>query len=387
MKTPLAWYNLAHHKVRTVAAVAGVMFAVVLIFLQLGFRGTAERTASLVYEALDFDILIRSSNSGRLSQSRPFPEVRLYQAASATGVRGVSSLMLNYNRWQSTRGATRPILALGVAPDQPVFSAAELRDKVRLLTAPEFVLIDRASRSEFGPQNGSEFGDEDIGTEAEIERRRVRLVGHFFLGTTFDEDGVVVLSEEGFRRLQPAWPAGHVTLGLIRLASGADPAAVARRLKQRLAAQDAADVDVFTRNEIIQRERWVWLWQQSIGLIFTMGVAVAFVVGSVIVYQVLSSDVTNHLPEYATLKAMGYSDGYLSRVVLAQAVILALLGFLPGLVVSEILYVATAWKTRLPLDMTLLRIAGVLGLSLSMCIVSGLVALRKLHHADPADLY
>lgn len=385
MKTPLAWYNLAHHKVRTVAAVAGVMFAVVLIFLQLGFRGTAERTASLVYEALDFDILIRSSNSGRLSQSRPFARVRLYQAASAPGVRGVSSLMLNYNRWQSTRGATRPILVLGVPPDQPVFSTAELSDNVRLLTAPEFLLIDRASRAEFGPQNGREFGDQDLGTEAEVERRRVRIVGHFHLGTTFDADGMIVLSQDGFRRLQPAWPADHVSLGLIRLVEGADPVAVAGELRQRLAAH--ADVDVFTRAEVIDRERWVWLWQQSIGMIFTMGVAVAFVVGSVIVYQVLSSDVTNHLPEYATLKAMGYSNGYLSRVVLGQAVILALLGFVPGLAMSQALYVVTAWKTRLPLDMTLVRIVGVLGLSLIMCIASGFVALRKLHSADPADLY
>ena len=387
MRTPLAWHNLAYHKVRTVAAVAGVTFAVVLIFLQLGFRSTAEKTASLVYEALDFDILLRSKNVGRLSQSRPFPEVRLYQAASTGGVCGVSSVSLNYNRWQSLAGAARPILALGVAPDATVFSNPELRAKVSLLTAPEFVLIDRASRSEFGPHNGSEFGDEDIGTEAEIERHRIRLVGHFLLGTTFDADGMAVLSQEGFRRLQPAWPAGCISLGLIRLEHGADPAAVARRLRERFSTADTADVDVFTRTEVMDRERWVWLWQQSIGMIFTMGVAVAFVVGSVIVYQVLSSDVTNHLPEYATLKAMGYTNGFLSRVVLAQAVILALLGFVPGLVVSQILYVATAWKTRLPLDMTLPRIAGVLGLSLAMCIVSGWVALRKLRHADPADLY
>jgi putative ABC transport system permease protein len=387
MRTPLAWYNLAHHKVRTVAAVAGVMFAVVLIFMQLGFRGTAEQTASLLYDALDFDILLRSSNVGRLSQSRPFPQVRLYQAASAADVRGASTLLLTYNRWQSARGKIRPILTLGVAPDEPVFSAAELRQNVRLLTAPEFALIDRASRAEYGPRNGRQFGDEDIGTEAELLGRRVRIVGHFLLGTTFDSDGLLVVSQDGFRRVRPEWPARHVNLGLIRLASGADPAAAARRLRDRLAAQGAADVEVFTRAEVIERERWVWLWQQSIGLIFTMGVVVAFVVGSVIVYQVLSSDVVSHLPEYATLKAMGYSNAFLSRVVLTQAVILALLGFVPGLAASQMLYVVTAWQTRLPLDMTLLRIVGVLGLSLVMCIVSGFVALRKLHNADPADLY
>jgi len=387
MKTPLAWYNLAHHKVRTVAAVAGVMFAVVLIFLQLGFRGTAEKTASLVYEALEFDILIRSSKTGRLSQSRPFPRLRLNQAASAPGVEGVSGVLLNYFRWQSARGATRPILALGVFPDSPTFSNEELQAKLRLLTSPKFLLIDRASRAEFDPANGKRFGDEDIGTEAELDRRRARIVGHFRLGTTFDADGMVVLSQDGFRRVQPGWPSGHVSLGLVRLAQGADPAAVISELRRRFAEQQAVDVDVFTRDEVIQRERWVWLWQQSIGLIFNMGVAVALVVGSVIVYQVLSSDVTNHLPEYATLKAMGYSDGFLSRVVLAQAVILALLGFVPGLAAAQALYFLTARGTGLPLDMTAARVVGVLGLSLVMCIVSGLLALRKLRGADPADLY
>jgi putative ABC transport system permease protein len=387
MRTPLAWYNLAHHKVRTIAAVAGVTFAVVLIFMQLGFRGMAEKTASLFYEALDFDLLLRAKDVPRLSQSRPFPQVRLYQVASAPGVQGVSSLLLTYNRWQSTRRTVRPILTLGVAPDEPVFSNAELRRQVHLLVSPQFALIDRASRAEFGPRNGQRFDDEDVGTEAELGGQRVRIVGLFLLGTTFDSDGVVVLNSDGFRRVRPEWPAGQVNLGLIRLAAGVDPGVVARELKSRLAAQNANDVEVFTRTEVIDRERWVWLWQQSIGVIFTMGVIVAFVVGSVIVYQVLSSDVVSHLPEYATLKAMGYSNAFLSRIVLTQAIILALLGFVPGAIASQLLYLLTAWQTRLPLDMTLLRLVGVLGLSIAMCIVSGMVALRKLHHADPADLY
>jgi len=387
MKTPLAWHNLAYHKVRTAAAVAGVTFAVVLIFLQLGFRGTAEQTASLMYDALEFDILVRSTHTERLAQCRPFPRLRLSQAASLPGVREVSSVLYGYNRWQSPQGKTRLIIMLGIDPQESVFTAEELRRKASSLTASEFLVIDRASRSEFGPKNGREFGDEDVGTEVELGYRRVRIVGHFLLGTTFDADGMIVLNKEGFRRVSPTWPKDHVSLGLVRLQRGADPAAVAHRLKDFFAEHSIDDVDVFTRAEAIEYERWVWLWQMSIGVIFTMGVAVALVVGSVIVYQILSSDVTNHLPEYATLKAMGYSDGVLSRVVLQQAVILAFLGFLPGLVISLGLYAATAWQTRLPVEMTPLRIAGVLGLSLAMCIASGLVALRKLRQAAPADLF
>ena len=387
MKTPLAWHNLAHHKVRTVAAVAGVTFAVVLIFLQLGFRGTAEETASLVYDALEFDVLLRSSHTERLAQCRPFPRLRLIQATSLPGVREVNSVLYGYSRWQSPQGKARLIIMLGIDPKESVFTGEELRRKAGLLTAPEFLLIDRASRSEFGPRNGREFGDEDIGTEPELSYRRVRIAGHFFLGTTFDADGLIVLNKEGFRRVSPAWPKDHVSLGLICLEPGADPAAVARRLRDFFVEQSIDDVEVFTRAEAVEYERWVWLWQMSIGVIFTMGVAVALVVGSVIVYQILSSDVTNHLPEYATLKAMGYSDGFLSGVVLQQAVILALLGFVPGLAISLGLYAATSWQTRLPVEMTLLRVAGVLGLSLAMCITSGLVALRKLRQAAPADLF
>ncbi len=387
MKTPLAWHNLAHHKVRTVAAVAGVTFAVVLIFLQLGFRGTAEQTASLMYDAIKFDVLIRSIHTERLAQCRPIPRLRLDQAASLPGVREVNSVLYGYSRWQSPQGKARLIIMLGIDPEEPVFNAEELRQKVALLTAPEFLLIDRASRSEFGPKNGKEFGDQDIGTEPEVGYRRMRIVGHFLLGTTFDADGMMVLNKEGFRRVTPTWPKDHVSLGLVRLQPGADAGAVARQLKEFFSGHAIDDVEVFTRAEAIEYERWVWLWQMSIGVIFTMGVAVALVVGSVIVYQILSSDVTNHLPEYATLKAMGYSDAALSAVVLQQAAILALLGFLPGLAISLGLYALTAWQTRLPIEMTLLRIVGVLGLSLAMCMTSGLVALRKLRQAAPADLF
>jgi len=387
MRTPLAWHNLAHHKVRTVAAVAGVTFAVVLVFLQLGFRSLAERTASLVYDALDFDVLLRSTHTQRLAHSRPFPRSRVYQAAGLPGVEQVSWLLLGYARWQSPRGATRPVMILGVPPGRPVFSAEGLARASALLTAPEFAVMDRAARREFGPADGRQFSDADVGTEVELEYRRVRLVGHFWLGTSFDADGIALLSEAGFRRVRAAWPDDAVSLGLVRLTPGVDPAEYAARLKQLLRQQKAADVDVFTRAEVIGQERWVWLWQMSIGLIFTMGVCVALVVGSVIVYQVLSSDVATHLPEYATLKAVGYSDRFLSGVILQQAAILALLGFLPGLAFAELLYAVTVWQTRLPMEMTALRIAGVLGLSLAMCSVSGLAALRKLRQADPADLY
>ncbi|MBU4399689.1 MAG: FtsX-like permease family protein, partial [Planctomycetes bacterium] len=122
-------------------------------------------------------------------------------------------------------------------------------------------------------------------------------------------------------------------------------------------------------------------------LIFQLGVVVALVVGTAIVYQVLSSDVANHLPEYATLKAIGYGGGYLAGVVLQQAAMLAVLGFLPGLAISAVLYWLTRAMARVPIEMTVGRVFFVFGLSVLMCTISGLGALRKVRSADPADLF
>jgi putative ABC transport system permease protein len=388
MSTPLAWNNLIHNKVRTVAAVAGVMFAVVLIFLQLGFLGATVQTASRVYDVLDFDVLIRSQRTRRLAETPPFPRSRLDLAASVAGVREVHPLWIGFRSWRVPQGKNagygRPLLVVGVKPGAPVFLPAELRSKTALLGAAEFALVDRRSRAEFGPRNGKEFGDEDIGSETEVGGHRIRLVGHYALGASFDADGSIVVSDEGFARLSPGWTSEMTGLGLVKLESPEmDSAAVAVRLNRVL----PADVQAFSRNDIIALDRRMWLWEMSIGLIFLMGVAVAVAVGIVIVYQILSSDVLAHLPEYATLLAMGYRNRFLGRVVLFQSVIVALMGFLPGLLAAEGLYRLTTSITNIPMDMTVVRILAVLVLSVGMCILSGLAALWKLRGADPADLY
>ena len=192
-----------------------------------------------------------------------------------------------------------------------------------------------------------------------------------------------MVNDDGFVRLSPGWTSEMAGLGLVTLQKGADPAAVAAQLRKLL----PPDVDAFSKPEIIAHERHMWLWDMSIGMIFLMGVAVAIVVGIVIVYQILSSDVLAHLPEYATLKAMGYRDRFLTQVVLSQAAILALVGFLPGLLIAKGLYSVTTLVTNIPMNMTMLRIAGVLALSIGMCGLSGMAALGRLRGADPADLY
>ena len=384
MRIPLAWLNLVHSKTRTALAVAGVAFAIVLIFMQLGFLGSAEQSATLVFDSLDFDVLLRSRHYLHLIASRTFPRDRLDQARSVPGVVHAAPMYLDSDFWRNPHdGSKRAMLIIGVRPGDPVFRVQDVQRKLALLTVPEFVLVDCKSRPEFGPQDQRRFSDADIGVETELAKRRVRIVEHFTLGMGFVADGAVLTSVRGFQRFRPQQAPDNVSFGLLKLQPGADPDEVAAALEDYL----PNDVEAVTRADVLGREVRHWVWETSIGLIFQLGVVVALVVGTAIVYQVLSSDVTNHLPEYATLKAMGYSGNYLASVVLQQAVVLAVLGFLPGLAVSAGLYALTRAAARIPIDMTMARVLFVLGLAVVMCTISGLGALRKVRSADPADLF
>ena len=391
MKTFLAWRNLVHNRVRTLVAVAGVTFAVVLIFMQLGFFGAVETSATVVYSALDFDLCIRSKDYLHFADSRSFPDARLKQAEGVAGVKSVSPFYVGIRLWrnpQPKKGEEYGVMVMGCRPKDPVFLREDIQANARkLLVQEDMVLIDRLTRKEYGPKNGSRFGDEDIGVETEVMHRRVRLVGHFRLGTGFASNGAVLTTDRGYVRVSPGQSLNNVCLGLIKLEKGADPTEVAARLRAALPGGRSPDVEVLTREEVLDAERNRWVGRTSFGLIFQLGVGVALFVGTAIVYQVLSADVANLMPEYATLKAMGYANTFLMKVILQQAVVLSLLGFLPGWGIAVLLYYVTSEGAGIPIQMTSQNLLMVLVLSVAMCALSGLLAARKTFAADPAELF
>jgi putative ABC transport system permease protein len=395
LTTSLSWFNLAHNKARTLAAVAGVSFAVILIFMQLGFLGSLRSSATVIYDALDFDVCVRSKDYLHLSDARTFPYTRLLQAAAVPGVERAIPFRVGITRWRippaATRqaGETRGIMVMGVRPGDPVFRVSDIQQKMdSLLSVPEYCLIDRETRRDYGPVNGIRFGDEDIqaGVETEVGDDRMRLVGHFTLGAGFAADGAVIMNDRGFARVAKDRGPDQVSLGLIQL-GGVAPAEGAEAAAGRIAAVLPDDVDVLSREQVRQAEIRRWVDDTSYGTIFRLGVVVAMVVGTAIVYQVLASDVAAMLPEYATLKAIGYRNRFLAGVVLQEAMILALLGFVPGLLASRALYGVTAAAANIPIVMTTANMLLVLALSVAMCLASGVAALRRLFRADPAELF
>jgi putative ABC transport system permease protein len=405
MKTPLAWKNLAYNRVRTAVALAGVGFAVILIFMQMGFKGAVRKTATQIYDALDFDLMLRSPAYLHLTEPRSFPRERVFQSASLPMVAKARPFYLGLSEWQAPQpddvppdqwhGEWRGIITIGVDPNDPPFLPKDLRKKAAELTDARFVLIDNKSKREFGPKNGSRFGPEDIGVETVLGNSRVQIVDYVTLGTGLAANGACIASYEGFARACPWQPLDETNLGLINLRPGIEPNAAKKQVQALLGPPTTsstpssvpADVEVLTRAEVIAREEYRWVHQTPLGKIFTFGVWVALFVGVAIVYQVLSTDIANMMAEYATLKAMGYPNRYLATVVLQQSVLLALVGYVPSLIIAYGLYTFVGAWSGLPMIMTWQIMLVVLLLAVAMCTLSGMFAMRKLFQADPADLF
>jgi putative ABC transport system permease protein len=251
------------------------------------------------------------------------------------------------------------------------------------------MLIDRATRADFGPKNGRTFEAADVGSEVMLSSQRMRIAGLVSIGTGLAANGQVLVGQSAFAKLVP-WNANeNCSLGLVRLKPGADPELVSRRLNVLLRDGNRPQgmVEVISRREALARETKRWIDQTPIGAIFQMGVLLALMVGATVVYQVLSTDIANRMPEYATLKAMGHSSIYLSSLVLFQAWYLAILSFIPAWLLSEGLYRVTAWSAGIPITMTMNRITWVACSGIAICTLSALAALNKIRKAEPAALF
>jgi putative ABC transport system permease protein len=381
-RIPLAWLLLTRQPVRLAVALAGIAFAGILMFMQLGFRDGLFEASVTVHRQFAADLVLISPRTMSSIGMAAFPRRRLVQALADPDVRGITPVHWNLLLWRNpeTR-ATRSILTLGFEPGDPLLTNPQLAEQARLLTQKGRVLFDEQSRPEFGPI-AERFRAGEV-VETEVAGSRVRVVGLVAIGPSFGADGNLLTSRETFLSLMPQTPPGSIELGLIRLAPAADPQVVAERLRRLL----PADVRVFTKAAFEEFEKTYWRTSTAIGFIFTLGAAMGFVVGCVIVYQILYSDVSDHLAEYATLMAMGYPLPRLLGVVAREGLLLAVLGYLPAYLTGLGLYALVRAGTRLPVVMDPQRAWLVFAMILVMCMASATLAMRRLADADPAEIF
>jgi len=376
VKTLVAWRILTHEKGRSALAMGGILVAILLIFLQLGFYASVPEGGLLFYNSMHFDLILASSDYVFEAQSSSFPRRRLYQALALPEVASAEALYQGSGRWLNSEGGlARDVFVFGFRPGDRIFDIAEINSQLNTLRQPDTILIDAASRFEFGPLVP--------GRRVEIENRAVTVGGTYHLGTGFVGLGVAVTSDLNFLRMFPKQELTDANLGLISLKPGADPDHTAVRLRELM----PADTQVFTRAQLKDHEIAHWVTATSTGLIFGFGVIVACIVGMVILNQTLATQITRQLPQYATLKAMGYSNAYLGGIVVTVATIMSTVSFVPAVVLSIVIYWIVRRATLLPIEMTMPRLIAVLAIAWGMSALSGLLSLRVLRRADPVELF
>ena len=380
-RTPIALRQVMKEKTRLGVAIAGIAFADILMFVQMGFQGALYDAAIEPHLNLQADLVLINPQFQTLFSVKDFSRDRLYQTLGHPAVKSVSPVYISTGQWRNPQTRQeRAILVWGIDPTTTVFEFPGVEQNQDSLKQLNQVLFDRASRPEYGAiadwmQQGS--------VETEIDGKAIAVRGLFTLGSSFAADGNIITSDSTFLRIFPQRQGDRIEVGLIDLKPGVDPQEVRSQLTEML----FNDVKVLTPEDFAEIEKQYWANGTGIGFIFGLGVIVGFIVGTVIVYQILYSDVSQHLPQYATLKAMGYSDRYLLGMLLQEALLLALLGYFPGLLLSFGLYQLAYTATLLPIAMKLERAISVLILTAIMCSVSGAIAMNKLSSADPADVF
>jgi putative ABC transport system permease protein len=386
-KLPTAWLQLRHQKTRLLVALSGVIFAVVIVFMQLGIRDALFDSAVRLHKSLQGDCFLISPRTTSLIGRESFPQRRLLQTLAFQEVDFISPIYLDFAQWKNpqTRNYWRNIFVIGFDLKHLAFNLPGLAENMELLKLPDQVLFDQDSRSEFGLITTEFEKNGAVITEVSNKgnNRKIRVSGLFKMGTSFGSDGNLIMSHLNFLRIFNNRSDGFIDLGLIRLKPGTN----VNKFIDDLKAYLPHDVKILSKQELIDFEKNYWQTSTAIGFIFNLGVTLGIIVGIVVVYQILYTNVSEHLSQYATLKAIGYTHNYLLSMILRQAFLIAILGYIPGFLISMIQYELTKKATLLPVEMSMSRALLVLSLTVIMCFLSGATAVRKLKDADPADIF
>jgi putative ABC transport system permease protein len=330
----------------------------------------------LLYDNMRFDLLLTSNQYEYQAQPGVFPLSQLERVRGSPDVAEATPIYFGFAKWQSGEGDLWPdIFIIGFDPASHIFIPDSINQQTAALDRADTILVDTATRPMFGPL--------DAGRVVEIGDRKVTIGGQYVLGTGFMGLGVALTSTANFARLFPQRGSSAVNLGAIRLKAGVNPDRAAGDLRKLI----GPDERIFTRNELDAHETAYWTTRTSVGIIFGSGLLISLVVGIMIVYQIVSTQVGRQLPQFATLKAIGYRDRSMFATVGAMSLLIVILGFIPAFGAALGLYSVIRQQTLLPVAMSELRLLAVFAAAIVMAVTSALLSVQVLRRADPADVF
>ena len=377
----LAWRQMRFSHAKLFAAIMGIMFACVLVYIQTGFRDALYSSTMVAPSTIDGQLFLVHKQTEAFWRTIPFPRSELYRTMAHPDVLEVVPLYMGLAPFKNPADhSKRTLMIYGYDPYAKVMNIPEVISQKSKLTNPDTALFDLASRPEFGPV--PELFKKSL-VHTEINDHNFIIHGLFKLGGSFSADGNVIVSDSNFFRIFRDRTPQYVDLGVIRLKTNSNLLTVQAELQKRI----SPNVYLFTFDQMKQHEFEYWKKSVPIGFVFGFGMVMGLVVGMIIVYQILFTDITSHLQQYATLSAMGYPHRYFLLVVFSSSLILAVLGFIPGTLLSAVLYKVAEENIYLDMPMTISKMISIFTMILFMCIASGFLAIQKLRSVNPAEMF
>jgi putative ABC transport system permease protein len=377
----LAWRQLTVNRIRLFTASLGVSFACFLVFMQIGFRDSLYASVELLPETLNGDLFVIHQQTEALWRTAYFPKIELARAFASKQVEVATPLYVGFAQFKNpTTMKNRTIMAWGYDHSYAVLGIPALIEQQKNISQERVISFDELSRPEFGDIRGYLAHNERA---VEINHTRVEIWGTFKMGASFSAEGNIVTNSSTFFKIFSYRNPGQVDIGVIKLAPGSNVLSVQRELRKIL----SPTVRILTKPELTSLEVGYWKSSAPVGFIFGLGAVLGLTVGMVLTYQVLFTDISNNIKEYATLRAMGYRFRYLAVFVTATSIYLAVIGFFPGLLLSLALYEISESVTYIPMPMSLGKIVSVFLYILSMSVISGVIAMNKLKSTNPADMF
>ena len=371
----IAWGNTFQNKKRTLTALGGITFSILLVFLQLGFLNGAKKEVTLLFDYFNFDIAVTSDRYQFMATAPPFDRIRLIQAKVDESIKDSFHLNVRTGRWLDNKSELESsVLIIGIDDKEDFILNPDFSNGLRQIENGQSVFLDRSSHSDFGRI--------EIGREALINGRQINVTSFFDLGLFFFAEGSVVTNNGNFVKLAGR-TSNDVTVGLLNLKDGYDANETVLRLRNSL----PNDVLIFTREDFLKREQAYFIEVKPVGIMFKSAVFIAFAVGLVILFQVLSTELGNRINEFATMKAMGFSIQFIYGIGIMQNLIITLMSFLPAWLICTAIFELIYALSKLPMEMTWELFITVFSLTMLMSITAGLLALRKVKKADPAELF
>lgn len=369
----LAWRNLVHDTVRLGVTLTGIVFAVVLIVVELGlFVGFTTTTSGLIDQS-GADLWISASRVGYVEVGVPFSERKLYTVLATPGVSHATKYIARFSQWKRPDGRQESVQVVGADPDQALGGPWNLvQGTQHALKEADNVIVDELYKEKLGVTQ--------VGQIIEINGRRARVAG-FTRGIRSFTTSPYVFTSFKSAQAYANIPASQTMFMLVTIDPNADIEAVRQRLAARL-----PDSDVHTTAEFSSMTRQYWMFTTGAGVAVLLAAALGLVVGVVVVAQTIYATTMDHLKEYGTLKAMGATNGYLYRVIVEQAVASAVIGYSLAMCVSYFVVKASqsgGAAIMVPAEMAV----GMLGLTVAMCVGAALVSINKVTRLDPAMVF